>query len=105
MLNSSFNEFHIRFDGSYLSLNSKLFDYIDTYDAFEKGMHYQVPVHFISGSEDWICPVELAREFEEGISAPQKDFTLIDGCGHSPHNAAPAEFDAAVRKVLEQLAR
>ena len=76
----------------YLSLNSKLFDYIDTYDAFEKGMHYQVPVHFISGSEDWICPVELVREYMNAVSASQKELSLIDGCGHSPQCDSPEEF-------------
>ena len=92
----------------FLSLNRQLFDSLDSIDAWTtaaRGAGFEMPVHIIMGSEDWICPVELAREFVDGISAPQKDFTLIDGCGHSPHNAAPDEFDAAVRKALEQLAR
>ena len=88
----------------FLSLNRQLFDSlgeIDAWTADARNAGFEMPVHIIMGGEDWICPVEPAREFVDEISAPQKDFTLIDGCGHSPQNAAPAEFDAAVRKVLE----
>ncbi len=86
----------------YLALNSRLFDYIGTYDAYEKKTDYQVPVHFISGSEDWICPVDLTREYMDAITAPQKDLTLIDGCGHSPQNDAPEDFANAVKGVISR---
>ena len=86
----------------YLELNRPLFDYIMTFDASEKEMTYQVPVHFISGSEDWVCPVALVEEYMDKISAPQKDLTLIDGGGHSPQTDFPEEFAAVVRKVLSQ---
>ncbi len=84
----------------YLTLNSQLFDYIMTYDAFEKGLNYQVPVHFISGSEDWICPVSLIEDYMNNISAPYKNLQIIDGCGHSTHTDCPHEFAEAVRKAL-----
>ena len=84
----------------YLALNDQLFDYIMTFDAYDHDLSYQVPVHFIMGSEDWICPVALVREYMNDISAPRKDFTLIDGSGHSPQTAFPREFADAVREVL-----
>ena len=84
----------------YLALNSRLFDYIMTYDAYDCGTDYQVPVYFISGSEDWICPVELIREYMDDIKAPKKDFKLIEGSGHSPHTDYPEEFANCVRDVL-----
>ena len=86
----------------YLALNRQLFDSIMTFDAYDKEMDYQVPVHFISGSEDWICPVALIMKYMDDIKAPQKDFTLIEGCGHFPQTASPREFANAVRKVLSQ---
>jgi len=84
----------------YLALNGQLFDYIMTYDAFDKEMEYQVPVHFISGAEDWICPVDLTREYMDGISAPDKSLDLISGSGHSPQMDFPEEFADAAREVL-----
>lgn len=84
----------------YLALNGQLFDYIMTYDAFGKEMEYQVPVHFISGAEDWICPVDLTGEYMDGISAPDKSLELIAGSGHSPQKDFPKEFADAAREVL-----
>ena len=84
----------------YLALNGQLFDYIMTYDAFGKEMEYQVPVHFISGAEDWICPVDLTGEYMDGISAPDKSLELRAGSGHSPQKDFPKEFADAAREVL-----
>ena len=86
----------------YLALNSQLFDYIMTFDAFELEMNYQVPVHFISGSEDWVCPVDLIRDYHDSISAPDKSLTLIDGSGHAPQTDFSEEFADAVREVLSK---
>lgn len=85
---------------NYLKLNRQLLDYLMTYEAEEKEMDYQVPVHFISGAEDWICPVELVRKYENKITAPKKDLHLIDGCGHSPQTDAPKEFVDVVSEAL-----
>ena len=86
----------------YLALNSQLFDYIMTFDVFELEMNYQVPVHFISGSEDWVCPVDLIRDYHDSISAPDKSLTLIDGSGHAPQTDFSEEFADAVREVLSK---
>ena len=86
----------------YLALNSQLFDYIMIFDAFELEMNYQVPVHFISGSEDWVCPVDLIRDYYDSISAPDKSLTLIDGSGHAPQTDYSEEFADAVSEVLSK---
>ncbi|MCR5468282.1 MAG: alpha/beta hydrolase [Lachnospiraceae bacterium] len=87
---------------AYLELNSQLFDYIMTFEALDGDKDFEVPVHFISGAEDWVCPVELVKEYEAEISAPQKDITLIDACGHSPQEASPKEFAEAVNSIIKR---
>ena len=84
----------------YIQLNKQLFDYTLSFNAFEKETAYQMPVHFISGSEDWICPVALVEEYKENISAPAKTLTLLEGCGHSPQFDSPKEFAACVKAAI-----
>ncbi len=85
----------------YIALNQKLFDYLMTYDAFQLSTDYEMPVYFVSGSEDWICPVELVSQYEDTITAPDKDIFLFDGCGHTPQTAEPDEFVSVLKSVLE----
>lgn len=84
----------------YFALNRQLFDATQAFDAEAQGMDYAVPVCFISGGEDWICPVDSVRAYEEAISAPQKELRLIDGCGHSPQYSLPDAFAREVRALL-----
>ncbi|WP_407434422.1 alpha/beta fold hydrolase [Treponema sp.] len=84
----------------YVELNKALFDYTLSFNAFEKELNYEVPVHFISGSEDWICPVQLVEKYKEKISAPEKTLTLIEGAGHSPQFDLPEKFAECVKRDL-----
>ena len=81
----------------YFALNQPLFDYTAAFDAEQAGRDYKVPVYFISGSDDWVCPVDSVRDFYNAISAPKKDFTLIDGCGHNVQYSQPEDFVKAVK--------
>ena len=54
-------------------------------------------MYFISGSDDWICPVDSVRDYYNSITAPEKDFTLIEGCGHNVQYSLPADFAKAVK--------
>lgn len=86
----------------FISLNQQLFDYILIADVREYGMGYQVPVGFISGSDDWTTPVKYSKDYYNAVSAPMKDFALIDGCGHSPHYDIPEEFCNELKMMLEE---
>lgn len=81
----------------YFALNQPLFDYTEKFDAAATGTEYAVPVYFISGSDDWICPVDSVREFYNSISAPAKDISVIEGCGHNVQYSLPEEFAKAVK--------
>ena len=80
----------------YFALNKQLFDYTQHFDAEQDDMAYQVPVTFLSGSDDWICPVDSVKDYCEAITAPSKELRLIDGCGHSPQYSLPEDFARAV---------
>lgn len=86
----------------YISLNGQLFDYIMEVDVRSYGLEYQVPVGFISGSDDWTTPSKYAEDYYNVISAPQKQFSLVEGCGHSPQYDAPDEFCSILKSMLEE---
>lgn len=47
---------------SYFALNRQLFDYTFDFVVYNRNTDYQVPVYFVSGSDDWICPVDSVQE-------------------------------------------
>ena len=85
----------------YFDLNRQLFDYTFNFDAYERKMDFQMPVYFISGSDDWICPVDSVQDYMNAILAPHKNLNLMDGCGHNTQYAMPEDFAEIVRKILE----
>lgn len=86
----------------YVELNRQLFDYIMDVDVRDYGLEYQVPVGFISGSEDWTTPVKYSEDYYNLITAPEKQFGIVDGCGHSPHYDAPEEFCNVLKSMLNK---
>ncbi|MCM1283360.1 MAG: alpha/beta hydrolase [Roseburia sp.] len=88
---------------AYYSLNRQLFDYTLAFDARANGLEYQMPVCFISGDCDWICPVASVQEYAEEISAPDVRMELIEGCGHNLQFSSPEEFADMVMEVLKDL--
>ena len=88
-------------DGTYERLIDPLLQYLLDFNAYKRSTDYAVPVLFISGSEDWSCPVGLIEEYFDVITAPKKDIYLLDGCGHSPQSQLPEEFGNAVKDFLK----
>ena len=79
-----------------------LIDYLLDFNAYKRNTDFQVPVFFISGSDDWSCPVGPIEEYLGVITAPKKDMYLVDGCGHSPQAQLPEEFCQAIKSFLGQ---
>lgn len=77
---------------NYYELNRQLYDYTFGFDAYNNGLEYGMPTYFISGSCDWICPVDSVKEYANAVLSPDKDFVIIDGCGHNVQFSAPEEF-------------
>lgn len=85
---------------AYFALNKQLFEYTFAFDAYEKGLEYEVPVYFISGSCDWVCPVDSVREYADMISAPDVRMELLEGCGHNLQFSLPEQFADKVKQFL-----
>lgn len=87
--------------GEYFSLNHNLFDYTFEFDIYESKMDYEMPVYFISGEQDWICPVDSVIQYAKLISAPAIKYELIVGCGHNVQYNLPEKFASTVKELLE----
>lgn len=59
-----------------------------------------VPIQFISGQEDYICPVDSVA-FLKTIM-PQAEFHFIQKSGHFPFIIRSAEFNMLVKEFLER---
>ncbi len=57
---------------------------------------FKIPIYFIHGAVDLICPPELTRAYFERIRAPRKKLYLVPGAGHDP--SVPA--NNLLREVL-----
>lgn len=86
----------------YLSLNKQLYDYVMEADVRDYGTEYKVPVGFITGSCDWTTPVKYAEDYCELITAPQKQISIMEGCGHAPQYDLPEEFCKTLRSMLDE---
>lgn len=86
----------------FVELNRHLLDYTEKFDVYDHSLEYQVPVFFISGSDDWICPVDTVKEYFEAIKAPVKGIELMDGCGHNTQYTRPEEFAELVKMLLKR---
>jgi pimeloyl-ACP methyl ester carboxylesterase len=54
-----------------------------TFDAWQLGLAFAVPMIFIQGDRDMYSPTEDVREYVDAITAPSKALAILDGGGHS----------------------
>ncbi|WP_044914908.1 alpha/beta fold hydrolase [Butyrivibrio sp. WCE2006] len=85
----------------YVDKNKQLFDFVLSFDACKESMDFSMPVCLISGSEDWVCPVQKAEQYLKAISAPMKKMYKLEGFGHDTHCADPEEFAKDVKEFLD----
>lgn len=75
-------------------LHQPLFRFMfEEYDARKLGTHYQVPVYYIMGENDYQTPVPLAQELFEQLTAPTKKLLLIPKAGHFTMGDNPQGFN------------
>jgi pimeloyl-ACP methyl ester carboxylesterase len=53
------------------------------YKAASQGTRFDVPIFFFQGSDDIFAPLQLAAEYMDAISAPQKALVVIPRGGHN----------------------
>ena len=85
---------------AYEDLEKPLIDYLMDFNAYKRNTDFQMPILFISGSDDWSCPVGPIEEYYDVITAPKKEMNLVDGCGHSPQGQLPDQFVGIIRDFL-----
>ncbi len=71
------------FEGTYKTLTSY---------NFRSNLHFDVPVLFISGDEDFVCPNRMIADCFDEISAPKKKNVVIPKATHTCFLDKPEEF-------------
>ncbi|OIV38721.1 proline iminopeptidase [Mangrovactinospora gilvigrisea] len=61
-------------------------------DEWAEGTHFQIPVFVFQGAGDVLTPPEPARRFVADITAPVKDFALIEDASHFAAFRHPDRF-------------
>lgn len=60
----------------------------------------RIPVYFINGKEDTICPMASSIVLKE--LCPQARFSFFDQCGHFPFLSKPYEFNQVLEQALKE---
>ncbi|MEU9475502.1 alpha/beta hydrolase [Streptomyces sp. NPDC048191] len=63
-----------------------------TIDEYAEGTAFRLPFFVFQGDSDVLTPPEPARRFYESVTAPTKDFALIDGASHFASFRHPDRF-------------
>ncbi len=68
-----------------------------TIDYRKQYTYFDLPVFFLSGDHDYNCPWPLVEEYNDIITAPDKEFYLIKDAAHSPRwEQQQASFEVMV---------
>ena len=84
----------------FIEIQSKIYELLYSENGLSEYNYsqYEVPVIIFAGDCDWITPCSNARDYFDSISAPQKEFILIEKAGHIPF--MPGRFTEALRNAL-----
>jgi pimeloyl-ACP methyl ester carboxylesterase len=63
----------------------------------------KVPVYFFHGVYDNQVPLEVARDFFEGLKAPEKKFTVFDNSAHGVLYEEPEKFHQIMEEVVKKV--
>ena len=70
-------------------------------DLLKENKTFSIPIDFISGEYDKVCPVELVQQYLEEINAPSKSLNIIPLTGHSPQLTRPDEVVKVIKNCLQ----
>lgn len=71
---------------------AQLLKEMSTYDAWQQGIHFEVPFFILQGENDVLTPPNLAAEFFTDVVAPLKDMVIIRDAGHFAAFMQPEQF-------------
>jgi pimeloyl-ACP methyl ester carboxylesterase len=74
------------------SAKKQLFEQFMAYDAYAWGTDFAVPFFLFPGDQDVLTLTTLAREYFDAVTAPVKDFRLVQNAGHFAAFTQPDQF-------------
>lgn len=69
-------------------------------DVISSITNLKVPVLLISVEQDYVCPVEVTKKWFEKLTAPKKDFILINNASHMVNFEKPDEWCSKIISLL-----
>lgn len=87
--------------GTMFSLNH-LFHRIIEDNLFETSTRFEIPVYIIQGKYDYQVSHQLAKEYLDSITAPQKAFFTFEESAHSPNMEEPERFVEVVKSIVQK---
>ncbi len=89
--------------GMDFSNNTKLEIITSGYDHAKDFPVSTIPVHFIQGRYDYVCPGELAEEYYISLEAPAKSFTWFENSAHDVYYDEPDLFNQKVISIANEI--
>jgi pimeloyl-ACP methyl ester carboxylesterase len=83
--------------------DDQLFQELMMIDLRALGMRFELPFFVFQGDSDVLTPTATARAYFEEVTAPHKEFVLIERCGHLAAFARPDQFLAELRTRVRPL--
>jgi pimeloyl-ACP methyl ester carboxylesterase len=62
-----------------------------------------IPVYFIHGRYDYVCPGEMAEEYYNTLAAPDKSFTWFENSAHDVYYDEPDEFNQEMIRIANEI--
>ncbi len=84
------------------SMLTKSYETMLTYD-FRDNLRFDVPVLFLFGEEETVCPSELLTECFTEITAPEKKTVIIPNASHTCFHDQPTVFLSALSTFCDSL--
>ena len=80
------------------ALLEKAYETMITYD-FRENINFQVPMYFVFGEDDIVCPSDTLTECFDNLNAPIKELHVVKKAGHMCFYDNPEEFNKILMSV------
>lgn len=80
-------------------MGESLIQYLLTYNLYDYGSNYEVPIIYIIGDPDWHNRI-VAEEYFNDVNAPYKQFIIIEDAGHVTMLDQPESFYSELSSAL-----
>jgi pimeloyl-ACP methyl ester carboxylesterase len=62
-----------------------------------------IPVYFLQGRYDYVCPGELVEEYYNSLEAPVKSLTWFENSAHNVYYDEPDEFNQEMIRIANEI--